>query len=437
MKIYSVLTALLIFFSINVFAQENDCVSLGDNVFPEDIIVHDGQLYASHFFSGAITQVDLSSGAISEFVPPSTSSLPTAWGLRVDAANNVLLACVNIAWDFDPSTASAGAVNAYDLSSGALVNSWTLPTGCVGHAIDLDSNGNYYVSDIGPDSRIIKIDPSTNTVSVWADDAQWADGGFGMGGIVFNQSNGIYASQSDLLWFVPINADGTSGTVEQVTFAGGDNGVPADGLTWIGNNTMYYCDNDAFTPGPNGTFTQIVLNSPTTGTQTQIASDIADASGASFDPSTNTLYAAASQFGAAFGVDAAPENPFCVRTFEYVPVVNDDVPTVGEWGLIIMALLLLNVVLINVVVNGKTSLQLSNGQTEAAFSWSNRNSYPFNKEIFFHAVMFTTILVSFIGMYALTFYGFFTLVDIVGVTITSPIFAYLLHLLVLSNKQDA
>ncbi len=422
----------------NGISSSTDCVPIGENAFPEDIVINNGQLYSSNFFNGAITQVDLTTGTISEFLSPATGALSTAWGLEIDVANNLLLSVANIAWDFNPANAAAGALNAYDLSTGTLVNSWTFPAQTIGHEITIDNNGNYYVGDFGPDARVIKIDPSTNTVSVWADDVQWPDANGGIGGIVFNGTNGIYLAQSDLFWYVPINPDGTAGVAQQVTFTGGNNTVAADGIVWMGNNTIYYCVNDAFTPGPNGTFNQIVLDSPTTGTQTVLASDIADASGAAFDPATNTLYAAASQFGAAFGVDGAPNNPFCLRTFEYTPIQNDNVPTVGEWGLIILCLLLLNTVLISAVVNGQTSLLFSNGQTyNKQFRWNDINAYPFNKEVFVQAVTFTVLLVTLIALYALTFYGFFTLVDIIGITIASPLFAYLMHLMILSNQKAA
>ena len=146
------------------------CNDIGAGAFPEDVTAHDGFLYTSNYFSGAITRTELATGESSIFVAAATDVYSSAWGLRVDAANNRLLSIANQFYDFNPDNAQAGKVNAYDLSSGNLVGSWDLPTACVGNSIDVDNDGNYYVGDIGPDTRIIKIDPTTNEVTTWADD---------------------------------------------------------------------------------------------------------------------------------------------------------------------------------------------------------------------------------------------------------------------------
>ncbi len=113
------------------------------------------------------------------------------------------------------------------------------------------------------------------------------------------------------------------------------------------------------------------------------------------------------------------------------PPVGDDVPTMGEWGLIILALLTLNFTMLYSVA-GQT--QLANGSS-VRFDWRNVNAYPFNKAIFIQAAMLTVILLAFTSVYALTFYGFFTTVDVIGCAIAAPIFTYLVHLLVLANNK--
>ncbi len=113
------------------------------------------------------------------------------------------------------------------------------------------------------------------------------------------------------------------------------------------------------------------------------------------------------------------------------PPPAEDVPTMGEWGLIILALLTLNFTMLYSLV-GQT--QLANG-SNVRFNWKNASAYPFNKEVFMHACMLTVVLLGFISVYALTFYGFFTVVDILGCTIVAPIFAYLVHLIVLANNK--
>ncbi|MEM6346366.1 MAG: T9SS type A sorting domain-containing protein [Bacteroidota bacterium] len=303
------------------------CNDIGQNAFPEDVTEYDGFLYTSHYFNGSITRKNLSTGEISEFVPPATDVYSSAWGLRVDSVNNLLLSIANQPYDFNPANALSGKVNAYDLSTGNLTNAWDLPANCVGNAIDIDNDGNYFVGDIGPDTRIIKIDPSDNTVSTWADDAQWTDGVFGTGGMVWNRVDGFYVAHAGALWFVPQNVDGTAGVASMVSLTGtqaidGSSAVNADGMTWAGSNTIFYAENDVFTPGWNGIVHRIELTDPTTGTNSNYITGINDCSGVYFSAvdGQDYLFVNESQFGVAFGVNFVPtSNPFCVKTF----AVND------------------------------------------------------------------------------------------------------------------
>ena len=303
------------------------CQDIGAAAFPEDVTEYDGFLYTSNYFSGSITQKNLSTGEIVEFAPPATDVYNSAWGLRVDEANNRLLSIANQFYDFNPVNAQAGKVNAYDIATGEIVGSWDLPSGCVGNAIDIDNNGNYFVGDIGPDTRIIKIDPATNEVTTWADDSQWTDGSFGTGGMVWNKTDGFYVAHAGSLWYVPQNTDGTAGAAEVVNLTGttaidGSNTVNADGMTWAGNNTIFYAENDVFTPGWNGIVHQIVLSDAGNGTNSNFIENINDCSGVYFSnfDGQDYLYVNESQFGVAFGVNFVPtSNPFCVKTFE----IND------------------------------------------------------------------------------------------------------------------
>ena len=314
------------------------CLDIGQGAFPEDVTAHNGFLYTSHYFNGSITRKDLTTGAISEFVPAATDAHSSAWGLRVDASNNYLLSIANEPYDFNPVNAKAGKVNAYDLSNGNLVTTWDLPSGCVGNAIDIDNNGNYYIGDIGPDTRIIKIDPTTNEVTTWADDNQWTDGGFGTGGMVWNKTDGFYVAHAGSLWLVPQNEDGSAGTASIVNLTGttavdGSSVVNADGMVWAGNNTIFYAENDVFTPGWNGIVHRIELSDATSGTNSNFIEGVNDCSGVYFDNfnGLDYLYVNESQFGVAFGVNFVPtSNPFCVKAYEINDVVSSIIQIVGE-----------------------------------------------------------------------------------------------------------
>jgi len=108
------------------------------------------------------------------------------------------------------------------------------------------------------------------------------------------------------------------------------------------------------------------------------------------------------------------------------------VPTMSEWGLIILSLLMLNFVFINVIV-GKMAVQGFNNQTINMFNWRNLNSYPFDAILFRRAINYTIAILVLIAIFALVVYGFFTTTDVVGLAIASPIFAYLLHFFFMAN----
>ncbi|MCI4669047.1 MAG: T9SS type A sorting domain-containing protein [Bacteroidia bacterium] len=303
------------------------CQDIGEAAFPEDVTEYNGFLYTSNYFNGAISRKNLSTGELSTFVPAASDSFSSAWGLRVDVANNRLLSIANRFYDFNPANARAGKVNAYDLATGNLLNTWDLPIGCVGNSIDIDSDGNYFVGDIGPDTRIIKIDPNTDAVTTWADDSQWTDGSFGTGGMVWNQEDGFYVAHAGVLWFVPQNADGTAATAVEVNLTGttavdGSGAVLADGMTWAGSNTIFYAENDVFTPGWRGIVHRVELSDSITGSNANYIENINDCSGVYFSDfnGQDYLYVNESQFGVPFGVNFVPSsNPFCVKTF----AVND------------------------------------------------------------------------------------------------------------------
>ncbi|MEM9546386.1 MAG: T9SS type A sorting domain-containing protein [Bacteroidota bacterium] len=302
------------------------CQDIGTAAFPEDVTEYNGYIYTSNYFNGSITQKNLNTGEIIQFAPPATDVYNSAWGLRVDAANNRLLSIANQFYDFNPANAQAGKVNAYDIATGDIVGSWDLPSTCVGNSIEIDNDGNYFVGDIGPDTRIIKIDPITDEVTIWADDGQWSDGGFGTGGMVWNKTNGFYVAHAGVLWHVPQNTDGSAGAAVAVTLDGttaidGSNLVNADGMTWAGDNTIFYAENDVFTPGWHGIVHRVELSDATNGTNTNYIEEINDCSGVYF--SGTTLYVNESQFGVAFGVNFVPtSNPFCVKTFEVDDIIS-------------------------------------------------------------------------------------------------------------------
>ncbi|MBC7934249.1 MAG: hypothetical protein H7Y86_02655 [Rhizobacter sp.] len=294
-------------------------IVIGTNASPEDVKEYKGFLYTSNFFTGAITRIRLSDLVTSSFVTAPISPYTAGWGLNIVPSKNWLVSIANKPYDFNPANAvdQMGVVNAYNINTGALERTWNMPSKFVGNAIDVDNTGNIFVGDVGPDARIIKIDVATNVVSIWADGTNFTDGGFGLGGMIFNKTNGFYYSQNKKLFYVAIKADGTAATSLQVNTAGVE--VDADGMTWAGNNSIFYNFNDVFVPGAQGITHKIVLSNATTGTDTNYQTGLRDCSGICFSQyaNKNYLFVCESQFGFAFGVDTgSTTNPYTIKIYK-------------------------------------------------------------------------------------------------------------------------
>jgi hypothetical protein len=294
-------------------------IAIGKDASPEDVKVYKDFLYTSNFFTGAITRIKLGDLSTTTFVPASKDAYTAGWGLNIIPSKNWLISIANKPYDFNPASAvgQMGVVNAYNISTGALEKTWNMPAKCVGNAIDIDNAGNIFVSDVGPDARIVKIDIATNAVTVWADGDNFTDGGFGLGGMVFNKTNGFYYSQNKKLFYVAVKTDGSATISVQVNTGNAE--VDADGLTWVGNNTLFFNFNDVFVPGAKGVTSKIVLSNPTTGTSTEYKTGLSDASGAYYSSyaGKNYLFVCESQFGFAFQVDkGTPVNPFTIKVYK-------------------------------------------------------------------------------------------------------------------------
>jgi len=136
-------------------------------------------------------------------------------------------------------------------------------------------------------------------------------------------------------------------------------------------------------------------------------------------------------FDIAFEQEDCPSD--CVEACIVVPA--QAVPTVGEWGLIILCMLLLS---FSIVFMGRTqhAFSLANGQTLRYMPENLTGPFPFVKDIFHKAmaIALALVVIGFVLSLALT--GMITTVDIIGSFIATPIAAYLFHLIWIFNKSD-
>ncbi len=132
-------------------------------------------------------------------------------------------------------------------------------------------------------------------------------------------------------------------------------------------------------------------------------------------------------------------DPTCVQTVTVTPpaacsmVSANDIPTLSEWGLITLALLLMSYgSIMMTAVAGSTS----GGSRTISFG-SHSFAMPFDNKVYRRALMLTGLLAAggFAGCFAI--YGAIFMSDLIGVAISGPVFAYLAHLLYLleTNKE--
>lgn len=281
---------------------------------PEDIVADGETAFVSSIADGSITKLDLTNeGEASVFVPAANDAYTASWGLRILRKKGWLLSVQNKPYDFNPEHAQAGRVVAFDLATGKRAKTWDLPQQTVGNSVDVDDAGNIYVGDIGPNARIVKIDPSTDDVSVWAKSDDWVDGGFGIGGMVFN-GTGFYAAHNNLLWHVGLVDGGEAAEPVSVKIAGNPV-IFADGMAWVDGGVVY-ADNDVLVPGSHGALYRVEFDSATSAKRSTIRDGMTDPSGVAAAEVGDKSYLLVneSQLGFAFGVDQGkPSLPYKIN----------------------------------------------------------------------------------------------------------------------------
>ncbi len=106
---------------------------------------------------------------------------------------------------------------------------------------------------------------------------------------------------------------------------------------------------------------------------------------------------------------------------------TEDIPTLSEWGLITLALMLMTYGTIAMAGVG-TFAGTNNINTPVGFN------LPVNAAILRKAFMFTLVLAAIGYTMSIVFFGAIFFSDIIGVAIAGPVFAYLVHLLYMAEK---
>lgn len=293
------------------FAQDDPTTEIVINqpgFFPESVAVYDGVLYTSNFATAEILAINMEDGSMTTLAPAQEGK--AGWGLYVDEAAGVLLACVAGAGEpfggVAPTTPND--VNAYSLESGELLMTWTLEAGIVCNSITTAGDNTIMISDIVT-PQIIKLDTETGESRVWSAEAAYAvEGGFGISGLVWDGASSLYAVANGRLFRVSINEDGTAAPAVEIALTDA-NGEPTalgtDGLVWAAEGVMVGAENDVFVPGANGRALRVTLGEDDSAVVDALVEGLADPSAItaiSHDEATHILVAN-SQMGYMFGID--------------------------------------------------------------------------------------------------------------------------------------
>ena len=160
----------------------------GRDFFPESITAApNGALFVSSLTTGAIVRVAPGSSTPTTFVRAGVN-VGTA-GVMADPDRNVLWACA-----VDLSFATPSKLRAFDLRTGELEASYSLPEGALCADIAL-ARGNVYVTDTAG-GRILRLsNAGGGTLEVWSNDPQLARGAFlKINGIAFDGHRTFYTT---------------------------------------------------------------------------------------------------------------------------------------------------------------------------------------------------------------------------------------------------
>ncbi|MEM7118760.1 MAG: hypothetical protein AAF614_40460 [Chloroflexota bacterium] len=224
-------------FDARAIAADNGVATLafGEQVIaPETMAVHDGFGYTSNFFDGTISRINLETGETAVLVASGTDGAAAGWGLWYDDFTGELLACHargegenNAVWALNPDT-------------GNILQTWELPAGALCNSLIAVENGDIYLTDVSPKADVVKIDRASGEAIVLLDDPSWEnDTGFGLGGLVWDGGDNLYASGPGVLR-IPIS-DPEAYTLQTIVDAeGNETFFSFDGAAFSAETGSFY-----------------------------------------------------------------------------------------------------------------------------------------------------------------------------------------------------
>lgn len=241
-------------------------LNLNGEFYPESIAFGLNKLFVSSYSTGEIQMYDFSKKDFNPitFIENRNEDPKSAWGLLVDEDNGLLYVAYNNKMFSSINVQSK--IIAYDINTKTIKKEIIMPLGVKPNSIVKDLNGNLYISDVGENPKILKIDVD-NKITVFKIDKRWkSSNGFGLGGLALDDSKGILygAGGGNRIWKVRIDSNGMAGELVFLdTVDENENKLDSvffDGYIYVGNDTLYGCMNDTGIPGSKGALQKIIIN---------------------------------------------------------------------------------------------------------------------------------------------------------------------------------
>ncbi|HVW93775.1 MAG TPA: hypothetical protein VHB74_14370 [Devosia sp.] len=215
-------------------------VQIGEGrTFPESMsAASDGTLYAGSLTEGIVFKAAPGATVATPFIQKPADGPQSIHGVWADNRSRLLWVCYADSGNPTAPDAQPGALEVYDLATGAPKGDYSLGKPSLCNDITTTSDGAAYVTDtVG--GRVFRLAPGATALKEWLKDDRLK----GADGIAAGSDGSIYVSSvtSNLLYRVPVNPDGSAGAMTQIALSQPLKGI--DGMRFGTNGVLYGAEN--------------------------------------------------------------------------------------------------------------------------------------------------------------------------------------------------